>query len=242
MIQLQCDMIELVDVIEVQQIHHVNMVDITIQDDESFILSDGIISHNSAASMITEVRDPNTTGIFPLTGKINNVHGMTVAQLLTAGKLTTLLAAIGLIPGQKISRNDLRFGKIIIATDSDYDGSDIFTLLVNLFYQFWPDLFDGNYEPIVHRLIAPNIVAVKGNKRIHFPNRAEYEKQKDKYKGWTISYYKGLGGMEREDWDMILSGKTNTLIPITDDGNMKTTLELLFGPNADERKKWLQEN
>lgn len=194
----------------------------------------------SAASMITEARDPTTTGTFPLTGKINNVYGKTVAQVLNMGKLTDLLAACGLVPGHKANVEDLRYGKIIVATDADYDGDDIFTLLSNLFYQFWPELFDPHYEPIVHRLVAPNVCLIKGNKRVHFATRAEYEKQKSKYKGWEVQYYKGLGSMERQDWDMILNGKTNTLIPIVDDGQLSETFDLLFSNDAEARKEWLQ--
>ncbi len=47
--------------------------------------------------------------------------------------------------------------------------------------------------------------------------------------------------MGKDDWEMILSGKTDTLIPITDDGHIKETLQLLFGPSADARKGWLQD-
>jgi DNA gyrase/topoisomerase IV subunit B len=199
-----------------------------------------ITEGESAASMITQARNPKTTASLPLRGKVNNVYGSTVAQLLNMGKITDLLSAIGLVPGQKAMRNDLRYGKIIIATDADVDGSDIFTLLINLFYQYWPELFDKRYEPIVYRLVAPNVALVKGDKRIHFPSRADYEAKKDKYKGYTVSYYKGLGSMVRQDWEMILSGETNTMLPIVDDGDMGNTLELLFGPNADARKEWLQ--
>jgi DNA gyrase/topoisomerase IV subunit B len=196
----------------------------------------------SAKSQISEARNPKTTAAFPLSGKVNNVFGTTPAQLLKMGKFTDLLSAIGLTPGVKVSRGDLRYGKIVIATDSDVDGSDIFTLLVNLFYEFWPELFDPDYEPIVYRLIAPNVCLVKGKHRLHFTSRAEYEKQKDKHKGYEVKYYKGLGSMCKEDWDMVLSGKTDTLIPITNDGNMGHTLELLFGPSADARKTWLQKD
>lgn len=193
----------------------------------------------SAASMITDVRDPKTIGSFPLTGKLNNVYGSTVAQVQKMGKLTNLLAAIGLIPGQKANRSLMRFGRVTIATDADPDGGDIFTLLVNLFYQFWPELFDPEYEPVIYRLVAPNVCAVKGNKRVHFANRESYEKVKSKYKGWEIHYYKGLGSMEREDWEMVLSNE-DCYIPILDDGNMTNTLELLFGPDSNARKEWLQ--
>jgi DNA topoisomerase-2 len=192
--------------------------------------------------MITEARDPKTTASFPLTGKINNVYGSTPAQLLQMGKITNLLSAIGLIPGRKALRSELRFGKIVVATDADVDGSDIFTLLVNVFYQ-WPELFDPNYDPIVYRLVAPNVCLVKGKERIHFTTHKDYEKVKGKYRGYEVRYYKGLGSMVKEDWEMILSGKTDTLIPVTDDdGNMKATLKLLFGPDADVRKRWLQDD
>lgn len=199
-----------------------------------------ITEGDSAASMITQAREPRTTASLPLRGKINNVYGTTVAQVLNMGKVTDLLTAIGLIPGQRALRSELNYGKIVVATDADVDGGDIFTLLINLFYTFWPELFDPDYDPIVYRLVAPNVCAVKGNKRIHFPTRAEYEKVKGRYKGYTINYYKGLGSMVKADWEMILSGETNTLVPVVDDGKMKETLKLLFGPDADARKEWLQ--
>jgi DNA gyrase/topoisomerase IV subunit B len=192
----------------------------------------------SAASSITEARDPMTIASFPLTGKINNVHGATVAQLLKMGKITDLLTAIGLVPGHKALKENLRYGKIIIATDADVDGGDIFTLLVNLFFQFWPELFDSN--PIVYRLVAPNVCLTKGNKRIHFTTREEYNRVKSKYKSYTVDYYKGLGSMVKQDWQMILSGRTNTLIPVINDGTLTETLDLLFGPNVEKRKEWLQ--
>ena len=200
-----------------------------------------ITEGESAKSQISEARDPNTTAAFALTGKINNVYGSTPAQVLKMGKITDLLSAIGLIPGRKAMRGDLNYGRIVIATDADYDGDDIFTLLTNLMYQFWPELFDKGYEPIVHRLVAPNVCLVKGAKRVHFARRSDYEKVKDKYKngGWTVNYYKGLGSMAKEDWEMLLSGETDTLIPIVNDGKMGEALKLLFGDSADARKEWL---
>lgn len=204
--------------------------------DCSLLITEG----ESAASMITEARDPKTIGSFPLMGKINNVYGKTVAQVLNMGKLTDLLAACGLVPGHPANIQDLRYGKIVIATDADFDGDDIFTLLANLFYQFWPELFDSD-RPIIHRLVAPNVCVTKGNKRIHFSTREDYEKKKGRYKGWEVHYYKGLGSMEREDWDIILSGKSDTLIPIDNDSSMSETFELLFGNNTETRKEWLQQ-
>lgn len=194
---------------------------------------------DSASAMITEVRDPDTQGALPLMGKINNVYGSSVAELLKMGKISDLLTAIGLIPGHRAMRSELNFGKVILATDADIDGGDIFCLEVNLFFSFWPELLDIRYDPFIYRLIAPNVCATKGNKRVHFATRDEYEAVKSKYKSWNIRYYKGLGSMEEEDWEMILSGETNTLIPIQDDGNMGAVLKLLFSPDTDARKEWL---
>jgi len=195
----------------------------------------------SASSQICEARDPVTTGAFSLTGKINNVYGTTPAQLLKMGKITDLLTAIGLTPGRKAVRSDLNYGEVWISTDADYDGADIFTLLANLFYEFWPELMDPKYEPFLYRLCAPNVCLVKGKDRIHFANRAAYEKVKDKYKGYEVCYYKGLGSMNKTDWEMVLSGKTETMIPIVSDSETDATMELLFGDDADARKRWLQD-
>ena len=90
-------------------------------------------------------------------------------------------------------------------------------------------------------MIAPNVALTKkGQQRIHFPTLSEYRAVQSKYKTWNVDYYKGLGSMEPEDWKMILTGKTNTLIPVVNDGKMGDTLQLLFSKDADARKQWLQ--
>jgi DNA gyrase subunit B len=198
-----------------------------------------ITEGESASSQISEARDPNTTGALSLSGKINNVWGTTPAQVLKMEKVRDLLLTIGLIPGKKAIRSCLNYGRVVISTDADNDGDDIFTLLVNLFYRFWPELFDPGYEPFFFRLVAPNVCLVKGKQRIHFARRSEYEKVREKYKGYEVQYYKGLGSMERIDWEMILSEKTDTYIPIVADGEFDSVLELLFSDNADARKEWL---
>jgi DNA gyrase/topoisomerase IV subunit B len=98
---------------------------------------------------------------------------------------------------------------------------------------------DSRYEPFIFRLTAPNVVASKNGKRIHFVTRDEYEKVKGKYAGWNIEYLKGLGSMNKNDWETVLSNP-DVLIPIVDDGKVSNTLTLLFGPDAEQRKKWLE--
>lgn len=237
--ELNQHLFELVDIVAINSTHHYNMVDITVEDDESFVLASGIVSHNSAKSQISEARDPNTVAAFALTGKINNVWDCTPAQALSMGKITELLAIIGLTPGKPADRAKLNYGYIIPATDADKDGDDIFTLLACLFFKFWPELFDPNSPPIFYRLVAPNVVASKGGKRIHFTTQADYERVKLKYATWEIAYMKGLGSMSKVDWEMILGDIEQSIIPFVDDGKMEEVMELLFGKNADLRKEWL---
>ena len=207
------------------------------RDECQLLLTEG----NSAKANIVQSRNPKTTAAAPMTGKINNVYGASVAELMKMGKVTDIISSIGLVPGKRAMRSELRYGRVCFATDADYDGDHITTLLVNLFYQFWPELFDPRYPAFFFRMVAPNIVAEKGKKRIHFPNREAYEAVKGKYRtGWEISYLKGLGTMEKRDWDMILSGETDVFMPIQDDGTMPDVMKLLFGPDSDPRKEWLQ--
>lgn len=192
----------------------------------------------SARGQISMSRDPATTAAFALTGKINNVWADTPASVLKMTKVADMLLALGLVPGKKADVTKLNYGKIVIASDSDYDGDDITVLLINLFFRFWPELFDKNRPPVIYRLVAPNVCAIKGTKRVHFSSRAEYESVKAKYSGWEIRYYKGLGSMDKVDWDMVLQSP-HMFIPIVDDGKMHDTLQLLFGKDADARKRWL---
>lgn len=197
-----------------------------------------ITEGDSAMSNITEVRNPLTDAAFPLGGKINNVYDARVSEILKMVKLTDVLAAIGLVPGQPVDRRSLRYGRVIIATDADTDGGDIFTLLICLFFKQWPELFDPKKPAFFYRLLAPNVAAYKGKTRLHFRNKGEYEAKKNSLNGYTIKYYKGLGSMVLEDWEMLIDEET-ALIGITDDGKMADTLELLFGENVEARKQWL---
>lgn len=199
-----------------------------------------ITEGESASSQIEEVRDPKHVATFAMSGKFNNVYDSTVAEVIGMGKLKNLLSALGLVPGRKAVRSNLPFGGgIIIATDADADGDDIFTLLINLFYKFWPELMDPKLPPLIHRLTAPNVAMSKGNKRVHFVRKADYEAQKHKYPGYTAEYFKGLGSMHKEDWKMVLENK-DCRVPIVDDGHMGEVLKLLFADDADARKAWLQ--
>lgn len=226
---------------EAQRLHEkkrepiLNLLDATSKNRLSCSLL--ITEGESAKSQVCEARNPEIIGAYSLTGKVNNVYGMTPAQVLNT-KIAELFRAIGLTPGKPAVRSELNYGRAIISTDADVDGGDIFCLLVNAFYSFWPELFDPK-NPFIYRLSAPNICLTKNKDRVHIPTRNEYESVKHKYKGYDVAYYKGLGSMDMQDWRMLLNNNIETAVPIIDDGKLQETLTLLFGPSTDNRKLWL---
>lgn len=116
------ELVDIDDVIFTEE--YINMVDITVDDDNSFFLKSGIISHNSAGESARTYRDPNTDGIFKLKGKFMNTSKMTDKKILQdeKGRLTeasNLLNTLGLELNKKLCVEDLRFGEILISTDMD---------------------------------------------------------------------------------------------------------------------------
>jgi DNA gyrase subunit B len=201
--------------------------------DECYIfITEGL----SANAPIKAARNANIHATFAMSGKFNSVYDATVAEVLKMGKLKDLLLALGLTPGQRAT--SLRYGHIVLSTDADVDGSHICTLFINLLFRFWPELFDPK-NPKVYRLMTPNVVAYKGDTRIHFSTQAEYQAAADKYKGWAIKYYKGLGGLIAADWKMIMADVDASCQVIVDDGKLAERLKLHFSDDVAPRRAWM---
>lgn len=112
--------LKLVDIEEIEKTEeYVNMVDIAIDEDESFLLSNGITSHNSAVSAFRKYRDSQKMGAFALRGKFVNVTNMSNMKLIKNKEAVNLMAAIGLEIGKKINKNKLRYDKIYLYVDAD---------------------------------------------------------------------------------------------------------------------------
>ncbi len=157
-----------------------NVYDITVDEDESFMLSNSLLVHNSAVSGLLSGRDPKTMACFPLRGKPINVTPMDLKDILENKEFKNIMTITGLQFGVKVeSISDIRFGKIIISSDQDLDGYCIRALLINAFYAFWPELFDLN---VICILNTP-IVKVKYKKQsISFYSVDEFYIWKEEHK------------------------------------------------------------
>lgn len=177
-------------------------------------------------------------GVFPLKGKILNVKDATMEKKTKNDELTRIKRILGLEHG-KVYKDlkKLRYGRVMIMTDQDVDGSHIKGLLINLFHTEWPDLLQQNF---LCCMMTPLLKATKGAVTRSFYSASEYEKflEGDGAKGWSVKYYKGLGtstAVEAREYFTSM----NT-VRFQWDGSANDSIDLAFNKKrADNRKEWL---
>jgi DNA gyrase/topoisomerase IV subunit B len=203
-----------------------------------------MIVHNSAKTMamagIDEVgRD--RYGVFPLKGKLLNVKDCNIKKIIENDEITNLKKIIGL-ESDKVytSINDLRYGHIMIMTDSDVDGSHIKGLLFNLFQTMWPSLY--KQPGFLMSMLTPIVKVKKGTQSIEFYNLTDYVNWKDAHQngqGWHIKYYKGLGTSNSDEARHYFKD-LKTIKYTYDEEESDASIDLAFNKKrADDRKEWL---
>lgn len=197
---------------------------------------------DSASKVILSSRDPQKIGVFPLRGKPLNVRDIAVARLTANEELANIMAIIGLKLGEKHSISDLRFGKLMIASDFDADGAHIAGLVINIFQHFWPDLIK---EGFLVRLKTPVIVATLTNKKqIEFFSQSEYNDwvEQNPSTKHSFKWYKGLGSWTTNDFKRFLSDEKYLEPLVYEDNSDFDCVDLAFDKKrADDRKEWLIE-
>jgi len=181
--------------------------------DCTLIVTEGLSAKTLAVAGITELPgSKNRFGIFPLRGKLLNVREASTATILKNKEITQMKQVLGLRTDFKYELQkqikSLRYGKVMIMTDQDTDGSHIKGLVINLFHSMWPNLvrkklFGPNGdESFLEQFITPIVVVSRRGRKIPFYTVPKYEKWKlenDNGKGWSTKYYKGLGTWQRKE-------------------------------------------
>lgn len=180
-------------------------------------------------------------GVFPLRGKLMNVKDVTAKKITENEEITNLKKILGLESGKEYkSLDDLRYGKIMLLTDQDHDGSHIKGLIFNMFHSLWPSLVKCN--DFITTMMTPIVKVSKGNLVISFFNMSDFDDWKNAnsdHKTWTIKYYKGLGtSNENEAMEYFTNMQTIEYKYCHQESD--ESLDLAFNKKrADERKEWL---
>jgi DNA topoisomerase II len=177
-------------------------------------------------------------GVYPLRGKLLNVKDVSTKKISETEEITNLKKIMGLESAKKYADlKSLRYGKILIMTDQDYDGSHIRGLLINVFHELWHTLF--KVPGFLNFMSTPIVKAFKGSKTLSFYTQYEYEQWKVQNQGYKIKYYKGLGtstALEAKEYF-----KSPNIIGFQYNEKSDESLELAFNKSkADDRKVWLQ--
>ena len=233
--------VELVDIDEINEVGYKNTIDISVEDDETFVVN-SIISHNSAKGSVMaglSVIGREYYGAFPIRGKALNVRNAPTHKITQNAEISNICKILGLVPGKKYtSLDELRYGKIVFFTDNDLDGISIKGLLINFFHIMFPELLDLGF---CYEFLTPIIVAKKGKEKKSYYSLIDYENDKHNLKDYKIKYFKGLGTWEPEEMKQIFKDLGKHLIKFNFNGETDDELiKMVFDKDyADNRKEWL---
>ena len=117
------------------------------------------------------------------------------------------------------------------------DGAHITSLIINFFYKWFPYIIE---QGKLFKLITPLVVGTYEGKKKYFYSLEEFNKFSESNKLSNVNYLKGLGSLNLDDWNWVMSNRI--LHNIVLDRSAGKFMEIAFGDNADARKKWLQGN
>ncbi|KAM5135385.1 DNA topoisomerase 2-alpha [Mantella aurantiaca] len=184
-------------------------------------------------------------GVFPLRGKLLNVREASHKQIMENIEINNIIKIVGLQYKKNYedeeSLKSLRYGKIMIMTDQDQDGSHIKGLLINFIHHNWPSLLKHSF---LEEFITPIIKVSKNKQELSFYSIPEFEEWKnntESHKSWKIKYYKGLGtSTSKEAKEYFADMERHRILfkysgPIDD-----AAITLAFSKKkVDDRKEWL---
>ena len=178
----------------------------------------------------------NAFGVFPLRGKPRNVRDASVKQVTDNEEFSNLKKILGLQHGKVYgSLRDLRYGRLMIMTDADLDGSHIKGLVLNMFHVYWPKLIELGF---VVAMVTPVIKAG----RVWYFTEEEYRQSAagGGPSGTGVKYYKGLGTSTSAEAKEYFKQIEKLTVAFNSDPKMNESMSLAFSKaQADDRKGWL---
>ena len=207
------------------------------------------VEGDSAGGTAKQGRDRLFQAIMPLRGKILNIEKAQEHKMWENEEIKNMFTALGVSIGTEedskaLNLEKLRYGKIIIMTDADVDGSHIATLMLTFFFRKMKDLIELGH---IYIATPPLYQVRKGTQKRYCWTEEEREQAIADFgtKGVHTQRYKGLGEMNEEQlWETTMNPETRILRQVTIENAAEADriFSMLMGDDVPPRREFIEKN